>query len=62
MQLKAEANEEPRKRHHMVNKLRKAEGYAQELANMCDQVNVDPRTKLEVQVCVENYLYSFSHK
>ena len=34
MQLKAEANEEPRKRHHMVNKLRKAESYAQELANM----------------------------
>lgn len=50
MQLKSEATEEPRKRHHMINKLRKAEGYAQELSNMCDQVNVDPRTKLEVQV------------
>lgn len=50
MQLKSEMNENPRKRYHMVNKLRKAENFAQELATLCDQISVDARTKLEVQV------------
>ena len=50
MQLKAESVEDHRKKHHMVNKLRKAERYAQELSDLCEKVNVDPRTKLEVQV------------
>ncbi|XP_067936540.1 signal recognition particle subunit SRP68-like [Watersipora subatra] len=53
MQLKAESLEEHRKKHHMVNKLRKAERYAQELSDLCDKVNVDPRTKLEVQAYKE---------
>lgn len=52
MQLKGELNENPRKRHHMVNKLRKAEHFSQELATLCDQISVDPRTKLEVQVTI----------
>lgn len=52
MQLKGEASIDPRKRFHMINKLRKADHYTQELSNLCDQVNVDPRTKLEVQVVI----------
>lgn len=50
MQLKAEANRDPRKQFHMINKLRRAVHYAQELAELCNQVTVDARTKLEVQV------------
>ncbi|KAF6032509.1 Srp68 [Bugula neritina] len=51
MQLKREAieQEDPRKRYHMLNKLRKAEQYALELSTLCEQVPVDARTKLEVQ-------------
>jgi len=36
----------------MLNKLRKAEQYALELSTLCEQVPVDARTKLEVQVRV----------
>ena len=50
MQLKAEANTEPRKRFHLNARLRKAVGFAEELAKLCDSKRVDARTKLEAQV------------
>ncbi|XP_005095134.1 signal recognition particle subunit SRP68 [Aplysia californica] len=49
MQLKSEANTEPRKRFHMVSKLKKAVVYSEELASLCDSEKCDARTKLECQ-------------
>ncbi|CAK8697291.1 unnamed protein product [Clavelina lepadiformis] len=50
MYLKQEANSQPRKRHHMVEKMRKAVSCAMELNKLCeDSEKVDPRTKLEAQ-------------
>jgi signal recognition particle subunit SRP68 len=49
MQLKQEANTEPRKKFHLLNRLRKAIKFANELDKLA-QLNVcDARTKLEVQ-------------
>ena len=51
MHLKQEANSEPRKRHHMMEKLRKAVKHADKLNSLCDgSPKVDARTKLEAQV------------
>ena len=51
MHLKQEANAEPRKKHHMTEKLRKAVKHADHLNKLCDGcVKVDVRTKLEAQV------------
>ncbi|XP_002120160.2 signal recognition particle subunit SRP68-like isoform X2 [Ciona intestinalis] len=50
MYLKQEANSEPRKRHHMVEKMRKAVVLASELNTLCESSEkVDARTKLEAQ-------------
>lgn len=49
MQLKAEANTEPRKRFHMASKLKKAVLYAEELVKLCESPKCDARTKLECQ-------------
>jgi len=50
MQLKFESNSDPRKKFHMVNRLRKARKYAGQLADMCaESEKVDARTKLETQ-------------
>uniref|UniRef100_H2YEN3 Signal recognition particle subunit SRP68 n=1 Tax=Ciona savignyi TaxID=51511 RepID=H2YEN3_CIOSA len=50
MFLKQEANSEPRKRHHMVEKMRKAVVLADELSLLCEgSLRVDARTKLEAQ-------------
>lgn len=51
MQLKAEANTEPRKRPHMIARLKKAEAHAAELLLLCESNKCDARTKLEAQVC-----------
>ena len=50
MELKLYANTEPRKKFHMVRRLRKAAKYAEELQDLCQLEKVDARTKLEVQV------------
>lgn len=50
MQLKQEANTEPRKRFHLFSRLRKAVKHAEELEHLCDSNCVDAKTKLEAQV------------
>lgn len=52
MQLKSEANTEPRKRFHLISKLKKAVLYAEELFTLCEHDKCDARTKLESQVNV----------
>ena len=48
MQLKFEANSDPRKKFHMVNRLRKVAKHAEALSAVCvDSSKVDARTKLE---------------
>lgn len=49
MQLKAEANSEPRKKYHMWRKLRKAVTHSEKLAAICNSDKCDARTKLETQ-------------
>ncbi|KAH9498371.1 signal recognition particle subunit srp68 [Bulinus truncatus] len=49
MQLKSEANTEPRKRFHMVSKMKKAVVYAEELESVGNSEKCDARTKLECQ-------------
>ncbi|XP_045214058.2 signal recognition particle subunit SRP68-like [Mercenaria mercenaria] len=49
MQLKSEANTEPRKRFHMISKLKKAVVYAEETFTLCEHDKCDARTKLESQ-------------
>ena len=50
MQLKAEANTEPRKKYHMMSRVKKALHYAEEFASLCESPKCDARTKLECQV------------
>ncbi|KAJ2945925.1 hypothetical protein O0L34_g4840 [Tuta absoluta] len=48
MQLRQEANTEPRKKFHLVSRLRKASAHAQTLLQLCEQSGVcDARTQLE---------------
>ncbi|XP_007958049.1 signal recognition particle subunit SRP68 [Orycteropus afer afer] len=49
MQLKQEANTEPRKRFHLLSRLRKAVKHAEELERLCESHRVDAKTKLEAQ-------------
>ncbi|XP_076871996.1 signal recognition particle subunit SRP68 isoform X4 [Brachyhypopomus gauderio] len=49
MQLKQEANTEPRKRFHLVARLRKAAKHGERLERLCDSPRVDAKTKLEAQ-------------
>lgn len=50
MQLKFESNSDPRKKFHMINRLRKARKYAEKLDNLCaNSDKVDARTKLETK-------------
>ncbi|XP_067644307.1 signal recognition particle subunit SRP68 isoform X2 [Eurosta solidaginis] len=52
MQLKQEANTEPRKRFHLIKKLRKACFYALQLQELCNSEAFDARTKLECEAYV----------
>ncbi|XP_055297959.1 signal recognition particle subunit SRP68 [Sitodiplosis mosellana] len=53
MQLRQEANTEPRKRFHLVNKLRRACIYSLQLQELCSQSHrLDDKTKLEVEAYV----------
>lgn len=49
MQLKQEANTEPRKRFHLLNRLRKAIRHANQLEKLSQSTKCDARTKLEAQ-------------
>nr|XP_046265502.1 signal recognition particle subunit SRP68 [Scatophagus argus] len=49
MQLKQEANTEPRKRFHLLARLRKAAKHSEKLEKLCESPNVDAKTKLEAQ-------------
>ncbi|CAM4873777.1 unnamed protein product [Rotaria socialis] len=50
MQLKTEANTEPRKKFHLLSRLRKSVRHAEQLETLCNQQKTcDARTKLEVQ-------------
>ncbi|KAJ1526690.1 hypothetical protein ONE63_008270 [Megalurothrips usitatus] len=52
MQLRQEANTEPRKRYHHISRLRKATVYCLQLQKFCELPNCDARTKLEAQAYV----------
>lgn len=52
MQLKQEANTEPRKKFHLIARLQKASKIASELENLCESAKCDARTKLEAQVYI----------
>ncbi|KAF3852318.1 hypothetical protein F7725_005673 [Dissostichus mawsoni] len=49
MQLKQEANTEPRKRFHLMARLRKAAKHSERLEKLCESPRVDAKTKLEAQ-------------
>ncbi|XP_069553263.1 signal recognition particle subunit SRP68 [Brachyistius frenatus] len=49
MQLKQEANTEPRKRFHLMARLRKAAKHSEKLEKLCESSRVDAKTKLEAQ-------------
>ncbi|XP_068177425.1 signal recognition particle subunit SRP68 [Antennarius striatus] len=49
MQLKQEANTEPRKRFHVISRLRKAAKHSEKLEKLCESPKVDAKTKLEAQ-------------
>ncbi|XP_070579541.1 LOW QUALITY PROTEIN: signal recognition particle subunit SRP68-like [Ptychodera flava] len=49
MQLKQEANTEPRKKFHLNRRLRKAVKCTEELEALCSSVKCDARSKLEAQ-------------
>uniref|UniRef100_A0A8C6LQ86 Signal recognition particle subunit SRP68 n=1 Tax=Nothobranchius furzeri TaxID=105023 RepID=A0A8C6LQ86_NOTFU len=49
MQLKQEANTEPRKRFHLLARLRKAAKHSEKLEKLCESPRVDAKTKLEAQ-------------
>ena len=53
MQLKFELNTEPRKKFHMINRLKKAVQFAGKLEALCNEsAVVDARTKLETRAYV----------
>lgn len=52
MQLRLEANTEPRKKFHLIQRLRKACMYALQLEELCKTEHCDARSKLEAQAYV----------
>ncbi|PNF17286.1 Signal recognition particle subunit SRP68 [Cryptotermes secundus] len=52
MQLRQEANTEPRKKFHLISRLRKATTYSLQLQTLCESNKCDARTKLEAQAYV----------
>ncbi|XP_034939236.1 signal recognition particle subunit SRP68 [Chelonus insularis] len=51
-QLKMESNTEPRKKFHLISRLRKAAVYSLQLQELIESINSDARTKLEAQAYV----------
>lgn len=62
MELKLLANTEPRKRFHLLRRLRKAAYYASELETLCQSEKCDTRTKLEAQVCWFHHIFQHNYK
>lgn len=62
MQLKQEANTEPRKRFHLLARLRKAAKHSENLEKLCESPNVDAKTKLEAQVSLRTGCMAWSAK
>lgn len=52
MQLRQESNTEPRKKFHLVSRLKKAAAYSIQLQDLIENINCDARTKLEAQAYV----------
>ncbi|XP_012531397.1 signal recognition particle subunit SRP68 [Monomorium pharaonis] len=52
MQLRQESNTEPRKKFHLISRLKKAAAYSLQLENLIENINCDARTKLEAQAYV----------
>ncbi|KAL0123223.1 hypothetical protein PUN28_007673 [Cardiocondyla obscurior] len=52
MQLRQESNTEPRKKFHLVSRLKKAAVYSLQLQDLIENINCDARTKLEAQAYV----------
>ena len=50
MQLKQESNTEPRKKFHVMQRLKKAVKFAEELETLAQSDKFDARSKLEAQV------------
>lgn len=61
MQLRQESNTEPRKKFHLIAKLRKACKYALQLQEICaTSTRLDAKTKLEAEAyiaCMHGYLH-----
>lgn len=61
MQLRQESNTEPRKRFHLINKLRRACIYSLQLQELCNaSTRIDAKTKLEIEAyvaCMHGYLH-----
>lgn len=60
MQLKQEANTEPRKKFHLLARLRKAAKHSEKLEKLCESPRVDAKTKLEAQAYTA-YLTAMVH-
>lgn len=52
MQLRQESNTEPRKKFHLISRLKKAAAYSVQLQDLIENINCDARTKLEAQAYV----------
>ncbi|KAG5310565.1 SRP68 protein, partial [Acromyrmex insinuator] len=52
MQLRQESNTEPRKKFHLISRLKKAAAYSLQLQDLIENINCDARTKLEAQAYV----------
>ncbi|XP_011876563.1 PREDICTED: signal recognition particle subunit SRP68 [Vollenhovia emeryi] len=52
MQLRQESNTEPRKKFHLISRLKKAAVYSLQLQDLIENINCDARTKLEAQAYV----------
>ncbi|CAL1682938.1 unnamed protein product [Lasius platythorax] len=52
MQLRQESNTEPRKKFHLISRLKKAATYSVQLQDLIENINCDARTKLEAQAYV----------
>ncbi|KAL0278613.1 UNVERIFIED_CONTAM: hypothetical protein PYX00_000385 [Menopon gallinae] len=52
MQLRQEANTEPRRKFHLIQRLRKAAAFSLHLQHLCESDVCDARTKLEAQAYV----------
>ncbi|KAL6259841.1 hypothetical protein P5V15_009751 [Pogonomyrmex californicus] len=52
MQLRQESNTEPRKKFHLISRLKKAAAYSLQLQELIENINCDARTKLEAQAYV----------